>query len=57
MEQIKINKFDKNDIDTTTLHKMILLFNALEDGWTIQRNNKSYVFSKKSRGKKGDFIG
>ena len=52
MEQIKINKFDKNDIDTTTLHKMILLFNALEDGWTIQRNNKSYVFSKNHEGKK-----
>ena len=31
MEQIKINKIDKNDIDKTTLHKMILLFNALED--------------------------
>jgi hypothetical protein len=52
MEQIKINKIDKNDIDKTTLHKMILLFNALEDGWTIHRNNQSYVFSKNHEGKK-----
>ena len=52
MEQIKINKIDKNDIDKTTLHKMIILFNALEDGWTIHRNNQSYVFSKNHEGKK-----
>jgi len=52
MEQIKINKIDTNDIDKNTLHKMILLFNALEDGWTIQRNNQSYVFSKNHEGKK-----
>ena len=52
MEQIKINKIDKNDIDKTTLHKMILLFNALEEGWTIQRNDDSYVFSKNHEGKK-----
>ena len=52
MEQIKIDKIDKNDIDKTTLHKMILLFNALEDGWTIQRNSQSYVFSKNHEGKK-----
>lgn len=52
MEQIKINKIDKNDIDKTTLHKMILLFNALEEGWTIHRNNQSYVFSKNHEGKK-----
>jgi hypothetical protein len=52
MEQIKINKIDKNDIDKTTLHKMILLFNALEEGWTIKRNDDSYVFSKNHEGKK-----
>lgn len=52
MEQIKINKIDKHNIDTTTLQKMILIFNALEEGWTIQRNNKSYVFSKNHEGKK-----
>ena len=52
MEQININKIDKNDIDKTTLHKMILLFNALEEGWTIKRNDDSYVFSKNHEGKK-----
>ena len=51
-QQIKIDKIDKNDIDKTTLHKMVLLFNALEEGWTIQRNNQSYVFSKNHEGKK-----
>jgi hypothetical protein len=31
---------------------MILLFNALEEGWTIKRNDDSYVFSKNHEGKK-----
>ena len=52
MEQINIAKIDKHDIDKTTLQKMILLFNALEEGWTIQRTNQSYVFSKNHEGKK-----
>ena len=52
MEQINIEKIDAHNIDTTTLHKMILLFNALEEGWTIHRNNQSYVFSKNHEGKK-----
>lgn len=32
--------------------KMIFLFNALENGWTIKKYNESYVFIKKHDGKK-----
>jgi hypothetical protein len=31
---------------------MVLLYNAMEDGWTIQKKQESYIFSKKHEGKK-----
>lgn len=43
---------DKLKIDTTKFQKMLLLFNAIEDGWTIKKRNSSYVFSKNHEGKK-----
>lgn len=39
-------------IDTIKFQKMLLLFNAIEDGWTIKKRNSSYVFSKNHEGKK-----
>lgn len=43
---------DKLKIDTLKFQKMLLLFNAIEDGWTIKKRNNSYVFSKNHEGKK-----
>ena len=31
---------------------MVLLFNALEKGWTIKKKNNSYIFTKNHEGKK-----
>lgn len=39
-------------VDTIKFQKMLLLFNAIEDGWTIKKRNSSYVFSKNHEGKK-----
>jgi hypothetical protein len=53
MEQTFIEKIEKIDkIEKNTLHKMILLYNALEEGWTIKRKNDTYVFSKNHERKK-----
>ena len=38
---------EKFDIDNFTLQKMIFLYNTLESGWTIKKNNQQDVFSKK----------
>jgi|TARA_B100001121_G_C18344935_1_gene459724 hypothetical protein len=38
---------NKMKIEFVKLQKMILLFNALEDGWTIKKKNENYVFIKK----------
>jgi hypothetical protein len=43
---------DKLKIDAIKFQKMLLLFNAIEDGWTIKKRNHSYVFSKNHEGKK-----
>ena len=39
-------------IDSLKLQKMILLYNALEDGWSIKHKDNSYIFTKKHQNKK-----
>jgi len=33
-------------IDVLQFQKMILLYNSLEDGWTLSKNNNCYIFKK-----------
>jgi len=49
--QIEINDIRLN-IDKQKIHKMIFLFNALENGWSIKKKNKEYIFSKNHEGKR-----
>ena len=53
---IKINIKEKNTIDFLTLQKMVLLYNSLEEGWEIKKNNDKYIFKKKHEGKKEIFL-
>ena len=48
---IPINK-NELKVDCIMLQKMIFLYNALEDGWTIKKRNNLYIFSKNHEGKK-----
>ena len=43
------------NIDIKKLKIMIFLFNALENGWTIKKNENSYIFNKKHNGQKEIF--
>jgi hypothetical protein len=43
------------DIDKIKFHKMVFLFNALDEGWTIKKRNDSYYFIKNHEGKKEIF--
>lgn len=52
--QLKINNVDLN-VNSNKLHKMIFIFNALENGWTINKKNKKYFFSKNHEGKREIF--
>lgn len=39
-------------IDNVRFQKMLLLFNAVEEGWTIKKKNDSFFFTKKHENKK-----
>ena len=45
---------EKNNIQVPNIkfQKMLLLYNAMEDGWAIQKKKEAYIFSKKHEGKK-----
>lgn len=40
------------EIDGIKLQKMLILFNAIEDGWSIKKKQDSYVFTKKHEGRR-----
>lgn len=50
MTNIFIEK--KSNFDPVDLKKMKFIFNALQNGWTVQKKKETYVFSKKHEGKK-----
>lgn len=35
--------------------KMMFLYNALDDGWTIKKSNDSYIFTKKHENRREIF--
>jgi hypothetical protein len=38
-------------INPIKFQKMLFIFNAIEDGWTLKKNNDSYIFTKKINNK------
>ncbi len=53
--KLDLNSYLENDklkIDGIQFQKMLLLFNAVEAGWTLKKRNNSYVFTKNHEGKK-----
>jgi hypothetical protein len=53
--EIKINLDLDNEnftIDSIKFQKMLLLYNAIEEGWSIKKMSDSYVFKKNHEGKK-----
>ena len=42
-------------IDKIKFQKMIFLYNALDNGWSIKKRKDSYIFTKNHEGKKEIF--
>ena len=42
-------------LERSTFHKMVLINNALNDGWTVKKESQSYVFTKKHEGRRECF--
>ena len=43
---MQLNIKENVPIDFLTLQKMVLLFNAVEDGWEIKKHKDRYIFNK-----------
>ena len=43
-------------IDNINLQKMIFIYNALENGWHIKKNNDKYIFIKNHEEKKEVYL-
>ena len=48
----RILETDNLKIDSIKFQKMLLLFNAIEEGWSVKRKSKSYIFTKNHENKK-----
>ena len=40
------------EIDKIKFQKMVFLYNALDNGWSIKKKQNSYIFKKNHEGKK-----
>jgi len=47
---------EKIEIDNIILQKMAFIYNALENGWDIKKNDNKYIFSKNHEGKKEVYL-
>ena len=56
MENINIKLPSNLDIDLIKLQKMLFIYNAIEEGWSVKSKNKAYIFTKKHEGKKEIFL-
>ena len=39
-------------IDSIKLQKMLLLYNSIEEGWSVKKKNGAYIFTKNHENKK-----
>ena len=39
-------------VDVIKFQKMLLLFNSIEQGWSVKKRDDSYIFTKNHEGKK-----
>jgi len=52
LESLKDLENENIKVDAIKFQKMLLLFNAIEQGWSVKKRSGSYVFSKNHEGKK-----
>ena len=46
----------ETNMDKIQFQKMVFLYNAINNGWTVKKKNDSYVFKKCHEGKKEVFL-
>ena len=51
-ENIFLDMENYQSPDFITIRKMYFIFNTLNDGWTVKKQNDNYIFTKKHEGRK-----
>lgn len=54
-QNIEINVPSNTTIDKPLFQKMLFIMNALDQGWKVNKNKDSYIFTKKHENKKEIF--
>jgi len=52
LDSLKDLENDNVKVDVIKFQKMLLLYNSIEQGWSVKKRNDSYVFTKSLEGKK-----
>jgi hypothetical protein len=52
LNSLKDLENDHLKVDAITFQKMLLLYNSIEQGWSIKKIKSSYIFTKNHEGKK-----
>ena len=52
LDSLKDLENENIKVDVIKFQKMLLLFNSIEQGWSVKKRNESYVFTKSHEGKK-----
>jgi hypothetical protein len=52
LESLKDLENENVKVDVIKFQKMLLLFNSIEQGWSVKKRNGAYVFSKPHENKK-----
>lgn len=50
------SNIDIQSISKVQLHKLLFISNALNEGWTVNKNNDKYIFRKNHDNKKEVFL-
>jgi hypothetical protein len=53
--EINLENEKSLEIDKIKFQKMVFLYNALDNGWSIKKTQNSYIFKKNHEGKKEVF--
>jgi hypothetical protein len=52
LESLKDLENQNIKVDAIKFQKMLILFNSIEQGWSVKKKNESYVFTKHHENKK-----
>lgn len=52
LDSLKDLEKENLKVDAIKFQKMLLLFNSIEQGWSVKKRGESYVFTKNHEGKK-----